>query len=187
MFSTNDFRKGLKIEMEGVPFAIVEYQFVSPGKGGAFVRTKLRNMLNGNVIEKTFKSGDKVDKADLEQFEFQYLYKEGEHFVFMNNTNYEQTHLDESMLGRAKDFLKENTVIQILFHNGRPIGLDLPTFVELTIARTEPGFKGDTATNASKPATLETGGVITVPLHIKEGDMVKVDTRDFSYSEKVNR
>jgi elongation factor P len=187
MYVTNQFRKGLKIELEGVPFSIVDFQFVSPGKGGAFVRTKLKNMLNGNVIERTFKSGDKVDKPDLEQHEFQYLYKEGEHFVFMNQANYEQVPLDAAVLGDGKDFLKEGIVAQVLFFNGKAIGVDLPTFVELTIVETDPGFKGDTVSGATKPAKVETGATIYVPLHIKEGDVVKVDTRDYSYSEKVNR
>lgn len=187
MYVTNQFRKGLKIELEGIPFSIVDFQFVSPGKGGAFVRTKLKNMLNGNVIEKTFKSGDKVDKPDLEQHEFQYLYKEGDHFYFMNQANYEQVPLDAVVLGDGKDFLKEGIVAQVLFFNGKAIGVDLPTFVELKVVETDPGFKGDTVTGANKSATVETGAKVYVPLHIKEGDVIKVDTRDYSYSEKVNK
>jgi elongation factor P len=187
MYDTNQFRKGLKIELDGVPFSIVDYQFVSPGKGSAFVRTKLKNLLNSNVIERTFKSGDKVDRPDLENHEFQYLYKDGEHFVFMNTANYEQVPLDASVVGDAKDFLKENLPIQILFFNGKAITLDLPTFVELKIIETEPGFKGDTATNTLKPAKVETGATIKVPLHLKEGEVIKVDTRDYTYIEKVNR
>jgi len=187
MYDTNQFRKGLKIELDGTPFAIVDFQFVSPGKGGAFVRTKLKNMMSGNVIERTFKSGDKVDKPDLENIDFQFLYMDGEHFVFMNTANYEQVPLDASVLGDGKDFLKENSQIQVLFHNGRPIGVELPTFVELKIVETEPGFKGDTATNALKAAKMETGCTIRVPLHLKEGEIIKIDTRDRSYVEKVNR
>ncbi|MBI2606562.1 MAG: elongation factor P [Deltaproteobacteria bacterium] len=187
MYQTNQFRKNLKIEVEGIPYTIVDFQFVSPGKGGAFVRTKLKNMLNGNVIEKTFKSGDKVDKPDMENVEFQYLYREGDHFYFMNVANYEQQPLDASVIGDGKDFLKENTVIQVLFHNGKAIGIELPTFVELKVTETEPGFKGDTVSNSQKPALLETGAKITVPLFIKEGDLVKVDTRDYAYVEKLNK
>lgn len=187
MYVTNQFRKNLKIELEGVPYTIVDFQFVSPGKGSAFVRTKLKNMFNGNVIERTFKSGDKVDKPDLEQHEFQYLYKDGEHFVFMNTANYEQVLLDPGVVGDTKDFLKENINIQVLYHNGKPIGIEMPTFVELTVAETEPGFKGDTATGATKPAKMETGVSVNVPLHIKEGDLLKIDTRDYSYVEKVNK
>jgi elongation factor P len=187
MYDTKQFRKGLKIELEGVPYTIVDFQFVSPGKGSAFTRTKLKNMLNNNVIERTFKSGDKVDKPDLELHEFQYLYKEGEHYVFMNQANYEQVHLDAPVIGDGKDFLQENLVIQVLYFNGKPIGVELPTFVELKVTSTEPGFKGDTATGAQKPAVMETGVSISVPLHIKEGDVLKVDTRDYKYIEKVNK
>jgi elongation factor P len=187
MYATNQFRKHLKIELEGVPYSIVDFQFVSPGKGSAFVRTKLKNMLNGNVIERTFKSGDKVDKPDMEQLEYQYLYKDGEHFVFMNTSNYDQVPLDDKVIGDARDFLKENLAIQVLYHNSRPIAIELPTFVELKITATEPGFRGDTATNALKPATLETGCVIQVPMHLKEGEVIKVDTRDYSYVEKVGK
>ena len=185
MYDTKQFRKHLKIELEGVPFAIVDFQHVSPGKGSAFTRTKLKNMLTGAVIEKTFKSGDKVDKPDLEQHEFQYLYREGDHFYFMNTANYEQQPIDGKVIGDAADYLKENTITQIQFHNGKAIGIDLPTFVELTIKQTEPGHKGDTVTGANKPAILETGAKIGVPLFVSEGDMVRVDTRDGSYVEKV--
>lgn len=187
MYDTKQFRKNLKIELDGVPFAIVDFQFVSPGKGSAFVRTKLKNMFNNNVIERTFKSGDKVDKPDLENIEFQYLYREGDHFTFMNTANYEQMPIDSHVVGEGRDFMKENTVVQILFHNGKPIGIELPTFVELTVTNTEPGFKGDTASGATKPAILETGCKVNVPLHIKEGDILKIDTRDCIYIEKVNK
>jgi len=187
MYQTNQFRKNLKIELDGTPFSIVDFQFVSPGKGGAFVRTKLKNMFNGNVIEKTFKSGDKVDKPDLETSDFQFLYIEGDHFYFMNTLNYEQTPLDASVIGDAKNFLKENIVIQVLFHNGKAIGIELPTFIEMKIAETEPGMKGDTVSGATKFAKTDTGATISVPLFIKEGDLVKVDTRDSSYVEKLNK
>jgi elongation factor P len=187
MYDTKQFRKGLKIEIEGIPYNIVDFQLVSPGKGGSFVRTKLKNLLNSNVIEKTFKTGDKVNRPDLEQIEFQYLYREGDHFYFMNQSNYEQVPLDGAVIGDAKDFLQENLVIEVLMHNGRPIGIELPTFVELKVIETEPGFKGDTASGAQKPAKLETGVSINVPLHIKEGDILKVDTRDYKYIEKTNK
>ncbi len=187
MYDTKQFRKGLKIEVEGTPYNIVDFQLVSPGKGGSFVRTKLKNMLNGNVIERTFKTGDKVDKPDLELHTFQYLYKEEHHFVFMNVANYEQVHIDADVVGQSKDYIKENTETQILFYRGKPVGMEVPTFVELQIITTEPGFKGDTATNAQKPATLETGAVVSVPLHLKEGEIIKIDTREGKYVEKVNR
>lgn len=187
MYDTKQFRKGLKIEVEGVPYNIVDFQLVSPGKGGSFVRTKMKNMLNGSVLERTFKTGDKVGKPDLEQLEFQFLYKEGDHYYFMNTANYEQQPIDASVLGDSTDFMKENLNVQILFYNGKPIGVELPTFVELRVAETEPGFAGDTATGAQKPAKMETGVSISVPLHIKEGDVLKVDTRDHRYIEKVNK
>lgn len=185
MYDTKQFRKGLKIEVEGIPYNIVDFQLVSPGKGGSFVRTRLKNLLNGNVIERTFKTGDKVGKPDLEQHEFQYLYKEGTHYYFMNQSTYDQVPIDESVVGDGKDYLQENLVVQILFYNGKAIGMELPTFVFLKVVETEPGFKGDTATNTLKPAIMETGVKVNVPLFIKEGDVLKVDTRDSKYIEKV--
>ncbi|MGE4231954.1 MAG: elongation factor P [Bacteriovoracia bacterium] len=187
MYDTKQFRKNLKIEVEGVPYNIVDFQLVSPGKGGSFVRTKLKSMLTGAVLERTFKTGDKVGKPDLEQHEYQYLYKEGEHYYFMNQATYDQIPIDVGIIGTGRDFLKENLVVQVLFYNGKPVGLELPTFVELAVVETEPGFKGDTATGAVKPAKLETGASVNVPLHIKEGDVLKIDTRDYKYVEKVNR
>ncbi len=187
MFQTNQFRKNLKIEVEGIPYQIVDFQHVSPGKGGAFTRTKMKNLLNGNVIEKTFKSGDKVDKPDLENREYQYLYPEGDFLVFMNSQNYEQQSIDHATIGDAKDFLKENISVQILFYNGKPIAIELPTFIEAKIKETDPGYKGDTVSGATKFAIIETGAKISVPLFIKEGDLVKVDTRDYTYVEKINK
>lgn len=187
MFATNQFRKGLKVEIEGVPFEIVDFQHVSPGKGRAFTRTKLKNMLNGNVIERTITSGDKLDGADTEQREMQYLYKDAEGHHFMNQSSYDQVVIQEEILGNAKDFLQENLTLQVMYYNERPIGVELPTFVVLKIVETDPAFKGDTVTGGTKPAKLETGAVIQVPFHLKEGDLVKVDTRDYTYSEKANK
>ena len=187
MYDTKQFRKGLKIEVEGVPYNIVDFQLVSPGKGGSFVRTRLKNMLTGAVLERTFKTGDKVDRPDLELHEFQYLYPEGNHYYFMNLANYEQVPIDDSVVGQGKIFLKENIVVQVLFYKGKPVGVELPTFVEITVIETEPGFKGDTASGAQKPAKLETGAVVNVPLFIKEGDILKIDTREGKYVEKVNK
>jgi elongation factor P len=187
MYATNQFRKGLKVEIEGTPFEIVEFQHVSPGKGRAFTRTKLRNMLNGNVIERTITSGDKLDRANTEEKEMQYLYRDAEGYHFMNQANYEQVALSEDQLGAGKDFLQEHLVIKVMYFNERPIGVELPTFVALKIVKTDPSFRGDTVTGGSKPATLETGAVVQVPFHLKEGDVIKVDTRDYSYSEKVNK
>jgi elongation factor P len=186
MYATNQFRKGLKVEIEGIPYEIVDFQHVSPGKGRAFTRTKLKNMLNGNVTEKTITSGDKVDKANTEQKEMQFLYKDAAGYNFMNQENYEQVALQDETIGSAKDFLQENLVIQVMYFNDRPIGIELPTFVVLKITETTGAFKGDTV-GGTKPATVETGAVIQVPFHLKEGDLIKVDTRDYSYVEKANK
>ncbi len=187
MYATNQFRKGLKVEIEGVPFEIVDYQHVSPGKGRAFTRTKLKNMLNQNVIERTITSGDKLDRANTQQIEMQYLYRDAEGYHFMNQANYEQIVLNEVQLGLGKDFLQEHLVIKVMYFNERPIGVELPTFVELKIVETDPAFRGDTVTGGSKPAKLETGATVGVPFHLKEGDLIRVDTRDCSYVEKVNK
>jgi len=186
MYATNQFRKGLKVEIEGVPFEIVDFQHVSPGKGRAFTRTKLKNMLNQNVIERTITSGDKLDRANTEEKEMQYLYKDAAGYHFMNNENYEQVALSEEQLGTGKDFLQENLVIKVMYFNERPIGVELPTFVNLKVIETTGSFKGDTV-GGTKPATLETGAVVNVPFHIKEGDVLKIDTRDYSYAEKANK
>ncbi len=187
MYATNQFRKGLKVEIEGIPYEIIDFQHVSPGKGRAFTRTKLKNMLNQNVIERTITSGDKVDRANTEQIEVQYLYKDADGYTFMNQSNYEQVVLSPPQLGDAKDFLQENCVIQIMFFNERPIGVELPTFVSLKVIETDPAFKGDTVTGGTKPARVETGATIQVPYHIKEGDTLKIDTRDYKYVEKVSK
>lgn len=186
MYATNQFRKGLKVEIEGVPFEIVDFQHVSPGKGRAFTRTKLKNMLNQNVIERTITSGDKLDRANTEEKEMQYLYRDAAGYHFMNNENYEQVALSEEQLGSGKDFLQEHLVIKVMYFNERPIGVELPTFVNLKVIETTGSFKGDTV-GGTKPATLETGAVVQVPFHIKEGDVLKIDTRDYSYSEKANK
>jgi elongation factor P len=187
MIATNQFRKGLKVEIENVPYEIVDFQHVSPGKGRAFTRTKLKSLITGNVIERTITSGDKLDKANTEQTEMQFLYKDPAGYNFMNQATYDQVILQEELLGDAKDFLQENCVLQVMFYNERPIGVELPTFVQLKIVETDPAFKGDTVTGGTKPAKLETGGVVQVPFHLKEGDIVKVDTREYAYVEKVNK
>ena len=185
MYSTSHFRKGLKIELEGKPFLIVDFLHVKPGKGGAFVRTRLKNMETGQVLEKTFRSGEKVNRPDLMEREMQYLYQDAEGSCCMDNKNYEQIFIDQEHLSDSKDFLKENIDVKMLFFNNKPIGIELPIFVELKIAQTDPGVRGDTATGATKPATLETGFVIQVPLFINEGETVKIDTRTGEYVERV--
>ena len=186
MFSTAEFKRGLKIEMEGTPYSIVEFQHVKPGKGGAFVRTKLKNLVTGGVVDKTFRSGEKVGKPDLEEKNMQYLYAEGTDYHFMDNDTYEQTFITADQLGDSKDFLQENITIDVLFFQGKPIGVELPIFVELTITESEPGVKGDTASGGNKPAIVETGATIQVPLFLNEGDKIKIDTRTGEYIERVS-
>jgi elongation factor P len=185
MHSTSDFKKGLKIELDGVPYVIVEFLHVKPGKGGAFVRTKIKNLLTGKVLDQTFRSGEKVKRPDLVEREMQFLYREGDSFYLMDNENYEQLALTAEQLGEATLFLTENLNVKVLFFNQQPVTAELPNFVELAVAQTEPGVKGDTASGGSKPATLETGAVIQVPLFINEGDRLKVDTRTGSYIERA--
>ncbi len=185
MYSTTDFRKGLKIEMNGEPFLIVDFQHVKPGKGTAFVRTRLKSLVTGLVIDQTFRSGDKVDKPDLEEKEMQFLYQEGGEYHFMDTHSYEQIFLTADQLGENKDFLKENLVIKALFHNRKPIGVEIPMFIDLKVIKSEPGIKGDTATGATKPATLESGAVVQVPLFVEEGDILRIDTRTRAYITRV--
>ena len=185
MYSTTDFRKGLKIEIDGEPYVIVDFQHVKPGKGGAFVRTRLKSLLSGNVNEQTFRSGDRVDKPDLEEREMQFLYETGGEYHFMDTKTFDQLFLTAEQMGESKDFLKENLVIKALFHNKRPIGVEVPMFVDLKVVQSEPGMRGDTATGATKPATLESGAVIQVPLFVEEGDTLRIDTRTREYITRV--
>jgi elongation factor P len=183
--STAEFRKGLKIELEGEPYVITDFLHVKPGKGGAFVRTKLKSLVTGNVIDRTFRSGEKVQTPALDERNMQYLYREGEAYNFMDSDTYEQLTLTADQLGEDSNFLKENVQVRIVFHNGKPIGVELPFFVELTIVKSEPGVRGDTARGGTKPATVETGAVIQVPLFLNEGDRIKVDTRTGEYIERA--
>ena len=185
MYDTSDFKKGLKIEIDGKPFEIVEFLHVKPGKGGAFVRTKLRNMLTGRVVDQTFRSGEKVGRPDLQERQMQYLYKDDKSYCLMDNETYDQIFLSEEQIGESRLFLSENIILQVLFFNEEPIGVELPIFVELAITETEPGVKGDTASKVTKPATLETGAVIPVPIFLDAGDRVKVDTRTGTYVERA--
>jgi elongation factor P len=185
VIDTSDFRKGLKIEIDGEPFEIVEFQHVKPGKGSAFVRTTIRSLLTGRVLQPTLKSGEKVGKPDIEDKEMQYLYLQGEDFYFMDTRNYEQTFLSEKVLGEARNFLKENINVSVLFYNGKAIGVTLPNSVDLKVTKCDPGVRGDTVSGAMKPATLETGYTVNVPLFINEGDVLKIDTRDGKYLTRV--
>jgi len=186
MATTTDFKNGLCIEFNNDLYTIVEFQHVKPGKGGAFVRTKLKNIKSGRVIDNTFNAGVKITTARVEKRPHQFLYKDGSGFHFMDNNNFEQITIDENVLSAAK-LLKEGQEVQIIFHaeTETPLTCELPSFVELKVTYTEPGVKGDTATNALKPASLGTGANIKVPLFIKEGEMIKVDTRDGAYVERV--
>ncbi len=186
MYTTSDFRKGLKIEMEGEPFVIVECQHVKPGKGAAFVKTRIKSLISGNVRDINFRSGDKVDTPNLELKEMQYLYSEGEEYHLMDQNTYDQVMITRDKLGESADYLQENIIVKVMYHNDHPIGVDLPIFVELKVAHTEPGVKGDTASGATKPATLETGKTIQVPLFITEGELLRIDTRTGEYVERVN-
>ena len=185
MIATTEFRSGLKIQMEGEPYEIVDFQRVKPGKGGAFVRTKLRNLKTGNVLDKTFRAGERFEAPAVEDREMQFLYAQGEEFCFMDTGDYEQVMVTAGQMGKAKDFMVENMVVRIMFFKGRALGVQLPIFVELKIAQTDPGFRGDTASGGSKPATVESGAVIKVPFHLEIGDVIKIDTRTGSYVERT--
>lgn len=178
-------RNGVKIEINGEPFVVVDFQHVKPGKGSAFVRTKLKSLKTGNVIDRTYRSGEKLDEPQLEEKEMQFLYSGDQQYCFMDNVSFEQIFLNENQLGESKDFLKENMSVEILFHNGQPLTIDLPIFVELKIVQTDPGIRGDTATGGSKPAVLETGATVKIPLYLEEGEIIKIDTRTRSYVERV--
>ncbi|MCI0547257.1 MAG: elongation factor P [Candidatus Rokubacteria bacterium] len=182
--STAEFKKGLRIQFDGEPYTIVDFQHVKPGKGGAFVRTKLKHLRLGRVIDNTFRAGEKVALVDFDEKHMQYLYRD-DRYHFMDLETYEQVGLAPDEVGDARNFLKENTEVDILFIDGSPVTVELPTFIELTIARTDPGVRGDTASGGSKPATLETGAVVQVPLFLNVGDVIKVDTRSGDYLGRV--
>ncbi len=183
--SMGDLKKGLKIELDGTPYKIVEYQHVKPGKGAAFVRTKIKSLVDGRVNEKTFHAGDKAEKPDLQEATMQYLYDDGEFLQFMDTATYDQIGFTRAQLGDTTDYLVESAEVTVLFHNGKPINVDPPAQVQLKVVETPPNFKGDTSSGSRKPATLETGLVVQVPYHVLEGDTVKVDTTSGEYLEKI--
>jgi len=185
MYSTSDFKTGLTIELNGEPCQIVEFQHVKPGKGAAFVRAKIRNLKTGSTTELTFRAGEKVERATIERRTMQYLYFDGEFFVFMDNENFEQISVEEKKLKDSNKYLKENMECQIAFHNGEILGIDLPNTVELLVVETEPGIKGDTASGGTKPAKLETGLVVQVPFFINVDDVLRIDTRSGDYIERA--
>jgi elongation factor P len=187
MIDINDIKKNSKVLIDGAPYTTIEFEHVKPGKGSSFTRCKLRNLKTGQLLERTFKSGEKFDEPNLENKDMQYLFAEGDMLTFMDSSNYEQLIVNKSLLGEQVMFLKENLQCSVMFFDEKPISIELPMFVNLAITYCEPGFKGDTATGASKPATLEGGHVVTVPLHLKEGDLLKIDTRTGDYVEKINK
>ena len=181
MYSTTDFRKGLKIEIDGTPFEIIEFQHFKPGKGGAMVRTKLRNILNGRVLDNTFRSGEKVERPNLESRDMQFQFHEGEQLVFMDMTTSDQMHMDAEATDGKANYLKDGQECRVLLYNEKPLDIEIPASLVLEVTETEPGAKGDTVSNVTKPATLETGVVIQVPIFVNIGDRVKVDTRTNGY------
>ena len=185
MISAGDFRNGITIEIEGNVFQIVEFQHVKPGKGAAFVRTKLKNIKNGGVVEKTFRPTEKFPPARIDRKDFQYLYADGDMYNFMDTETYEQIALTADEVGDALKFVKENEMVKVCSHNGSVFAIEPPLFVELEITETEPGFKGDTATGANKPAIVETGAQVNVPLFVEIGDKIKIDTRTGEYLSRV--
>lgn len=186
MYENADFKKGLKIMVEGQPYTIIDFQHVKPGKGNQFTRTRLRNLLTGQLLERTFKSGEKFDVPNVAHREMNFLYKDDNGYNFMDKENYEQITMTENEIGDAKNYLIENLECVILFYNERPVSCDVPKAVNLKVAKTDPGMRGDTVTGATKPATLETGLVVKVPLHINEGDLLRIDTTTGDYVARVN-
>lgn len=185
MISAGDFKNGVTVEIDGNIYQILEFQHVKPGKGAAFVRTKLKNIISGGVVEKTFRPTEKFPKAHIDRKDMQYLYRDGDLFNFMDVETYDQIALNEDVVGDSLKFVKENEVVKICSHNGNVFSVEPPLFVELAITETEPGFKGDTAQGATKPATVETGAIVMVPLFVEQGDVLKIDTRSGEYLSRA--
>jgi elongation factor P len=185
MYEAADLRKGLKIQIDGEPYLLVDFSFVKPGKGQALYKCKLKNLITGSQFDRTYRSGDKFESANLEEQEMEFLYMEGPHYCFMNTATYEQVIMEEDQVGVARNFLKNNLVVNVLFFGDRPIDIALPIFVDLKVAAAEPGIKGDTASGATKPVTMETGYVIQVPLFIEEGELLRLDTRTGQYVSRI--
>ncbi|MCX8043068.1 MAG: elongation factor P [Desulfobacterota bacterium] len=187
MIDTSDIRKNLKLLIDGDPWVVVDFQFVKPGKGQAFTRTRLKNMITGSVVERNYRSGEKLEEAHIDEREMVFLYSQGDTYTFMDNTTYDQVEIPSEQLGDAVHFLTENMNVEVLFFNGRPIGISLPNFVNLEIVDTEPATKGDTVSGATKPAKLSTGYTLNVPLFVNTGDWIVVDTRTGEYVERVKK
>ena len=185
MYEAGDLRKGLKIEIDGEPYIIVDFDFVKPGKGQALYKCKLKNLITGTQFDRTYRSGDRFQPANLDEQEMEFLYQEGDQYCFMNTSTYEQVHMDEGKMGEAKNFLTNNMVANVLFFQDRPIDINLPIFVDLKVIEAEPGVKGDTASGATKPVTMETGYVIQVPLFVEQDEVLRLDTRTGQYVSRV--
>ncbi len=187
MYSASDLRRGLKIEIDGDPYEVVEFQFSKPGKGQSIYRCKIKNLISGATIDKSYRSSDKIDKPDLGQRNLVFTYAQGDTYVFMEEESYEQFEIGADVLGETRFFLEEDMPVKILFHNNRPIDIDIPSTVDKVIVETEPGIRGDTATNVMKPARLEGGYEVQVPLFVNEGDKITVDTRSGEYKGRSNK
>lgn len=187
MYEASDIRKGLKIQIDGEPYVVVDFQFVKPGKGTAFTKTRIKNMITGAVLDRTYRSGEKLEPANIEEREMQYLFAEGGNYCFMDTSNYEQVYVDGAVVGDAAKWMPDNLNVSILFFNERGVGVTLPNFVELEVTQADPGVKGDTASGATKPVTLSTGAVINVPLFIEQGEWLRIDTRTGEYVERVKK
>jgi elongation factor P len=185
MYSVADLKKGLKLTLDGAPYIVIAFDFVKPGKGQALYRTKMRNMINGTILDRTYRSGETFEPASLDERQMEYLYKEGTHYTFMDQQNYEQVVMEEDAMGDAKNFLLENLKVDVLLFGEKAIGVTLPNFVNLRVIQTDPWAKGDTSGNDSKPATVETGYVLRVPPFIEEGELITIDTRNGEYSTRV--
>lgn len=185
MASTSEFKNGLTILLDGDVFQIIEFQHVKPGKGGAFVRTRLRKLATGQVIDKTYRAGESVEIARVERKMLQYLYHTGDDYVFMDNETFDQITMDQSQIGSQVKFLKDNSDVMVISHDEKVLGVELPDTIDVLVTQTDPGLKGDTASGGSKPATIETGAVVTVPLFVNEGERIRVDTRTEKYIERV--
>ncbi len=187
MISAGEFRNGVTIEIDGIVYQVIEFQHVKPGKGAAFVRTKLKNLVNGGVVERTFRPTEKTGKAHIDRKDMQYLYSDGDLYYFMDMETYDQISVSAADVGDGLKFVKENEMVKVNSYNGSIIGIEPPLIVELEITETEPGFKGDTATGATKPAVVETGAQVNVPLFINQGEIIKIDTRTGEYTGRVNK
>jgi elongation factor P len=185
IYDINSVRKGNKLDIDGEPYLVVGVDFRKPGKGTPSTEVRMKHMITGSVITRTYKSGERLNAADVEEREMQYLYAEGDHLTLMDNTSYEQVSIDASAVAEQRGLLLENTNVTVMFYNGRPVGVELPTFVEMRVEETEPGFKGDTANNVLKAAKVTTGATVQVPIFVNEGDVIRIDTRTGEYVERV--